>query len=550
MELKQYSTVITIHRFKKIFMLQIQELTYEHPNKDVLFDKISLSLLAQNKIALIGNNGTGKSTLLKLIAGELKPNSGRIIGAPSIFIVPQLFDRYKDMTVAQAIGIDHKLQALSRIQNGSIDEDDFDIIADDWLIEDQFYPCLENWGLQNISPSTSFFNLSGGQKTKVFLSAIQLFNPDLILMDEPSNHLDYSSRLQLYSFIQETTKTLLITSHDRTLLNLLNKTIEVSNKGLTVYSGNYDHFLEQKKIEQESLYHDIQSYQKELKQAKQKQKETNERQNKLDARGHKKQEKAGVARIMMNVLKNKAENSSTKIKAVHQEKTAKLKENIKDLQSSIPDVDQIKFDIKDSNLHQGKVLVELENVNLLLAGRNLWVLNISKKIRSADRIAIQGHNASGKTTLIKMILGTIEPSCGTVKTQIEKAFYIDQDYSILEDNLTLTEYLQLYNSKQLSNSEINTWLKRFLFQPDDWKKKIGVLSGGERLRLIMCSLTVQKESPDVLILDEPTNNLDLQNINILTQAVQSFKGTVIVVSHDKTFLDEIRITDSINLSNT
>lgn len=525
-------------------MIQLQNIIYTHPNKDILFDKISLTIQKQEKIALVGNNGVGKSTLLKIITRNLLPINGSIIGNPSIHFIPQIYGSLDEMTVAEAIGIKHKLDALYNISQGSVNEEDFQIIGDDWLIEDQYYQAVKYWGLCNISPDTEMKNLSGGEKTKVFLSAINIVDPTFIIMDEPTNHLDYSSRQQLYDFIAQCNKTLLIVSHDRTLLNLLSKTWELTPTGIIQYGGNYNFYAQQKLIDQNALSDEVLEAQKELRKAQQKEKETRERQYKLDARGQKKQEKAGVARIMMNTLKNKAENSSSKQKSIHQEKTSNLLENLKNLQSNLPELDKIKFNFLDSNLHKGKILVELQNINIKFKEIFLWEENINWKIRSGDRIAIEGNNGIGKTSLLKIILGLLRPSIGNVKTFINKAAYIDQNYDILQQGLCITELAQNYNTGNISLSEVNTRLKRFLFHPTDWNKKVEDLSGGERLRLILCCLTIQEEAPDILILDEPTNNLDLQNINILTKAIESYKGTLLVISHDKTFLNDIAVKDS------
>lgn len=530
-------------------MLHIQDITYLHPNKDLLFHNITLSIHAHEKIALIGNNGTGKSTLLQIINKELLPHSGAILGHANIYRVPQLYHRYDTMTIAQALGIDQKIKALTNIQHGSVYEEDFEIIGDDWLIEERYYQCINKWQLGKIPPYTEMKNLSGGQKTKIFLAGIELFDPALILMDEPTNHLDYNSRQQLYDLIQQTTKTLLIVSHDRTLLNLLTKTIEVTSEGLISYAGNYDYYVAQKTMERDALNHDLQDAQKELRKAKQKERESHERQNKLDARGQKKQEKAGVSRIMMNTLRNKAENSSSKLKSVHEDKTANLKDNINSIQSHIKAIEKIRFDFTNSNLHNGKVLVEMEKVNIMVNEKLLWKNDVSLKIRSGERLLIQGNNGSGKTSLIKIILGSLQASKGVCHTLFHNIAYIDQDYTILRQQDTIAAFAQRYNTSNLTLSEINTRLKHFLFQPQDWTKKVEVLSGGERLRLLLCCLTLQQYPPDMLILDEPTNNLDLENIAILTHAIQSYKGTLLIISHDKTFVDEIQLNDTLELEN-
>src|SRR5690606_15954255 len=285
-------------------MLILQNITYTHPNKDVLFSDINLTVNNLEKTALIGNNGVGKSTLLKIIAGELQPLSGQLNIATEPYYVPQIFGQFNHLTIAQALRIEDKLNALKEILNGNTSEENFNLLNDDWTIEDRCTEALKYWQLDNLDLSQKMETLSGGQKTKVFLAGISIHEHKLVLLDEPSNHLDISGRQLLYDFIQATKSSLIVVSHDRKLLNLLNTVFELNRNGIKVYGGNYDFYKEQKEIENNALSQDIQSKEKALRKAKEKERETLERQQKLDSRGKGKQEKSGVARIMMNTLRN------------------------------------------------------------------------------------------------------------------------------------------------------------------------------------------------------------------------------------------------------
>ena len=294
-------------------MLILQNISYTHPSKDLLFSDINLTVNNHEKTALIGNNGVGKSTLLKIIASELQPSSGQINIDAEPYYVPQIFGQFNHLTIAQALRIEGKLNALKDILNGNTSEENFNLLNDDWTIEDRCKEALNFWQLDGLDLSQKMETLSGGQKTKVFLAGISIHQPELVLLDEPSNHLDVSGRQLLYSFIKSTKSTLIVVSHDRKLLNLLDTICELSKHGVKVYGGNYDFYKEQKQIENNALSQDIQSKEKELRKAKEKERETLERQQKLDSRGKGKQEKAGVARIMLNTLRNNAENSTSKV---------------------------------------------------------------------------------------------------------------------------------------------------------------------------------------------------------------------------------------------
>lgn len=385
------------------------------------------------------------------------------------------------------------------------------------------------------------------KKTKVFLAGISIHEPELVLLDEPSNHLDISGRQLLYDFIQSTQSTLIAVSHDRKLLNLLNTVCELSKRGITVYGGNYDFYTEQKQIESNALNQELQSKEKALRKAKEKERETLERQQKLDSRGKKKQEKAGVARIMMNTLRNNAENSTSKMKSVHTEKIGSVSQELQELRSSLPDIDKMKFGFDNSALHKGKILFTANDLNFSYDTQPLWTENLNFKITSGERIALKGKNGSGKTTLIKLILGNIEPQTGTVYRADNKSVYIDQDYSLIDDKLKVYEQAEQFNTSALQEHEIKIRLNRFLFTKEDWDKSCNALSGGEKMRLMLCCLTINNQSPDIIILDEPTNNLDIQNIEILTRAINEYRGTLIVVSHDETFLEQTNIERTIQL---
>jgi len=201
-------------------MLILQNISYTHPSKDLLFSDINLTVNNHEKTALIGNNGAGKSTLLKIIAKELQPSNGQIIVETEPYFIPQIFGQFNHLTIAEALKIDKKLNALKEILNGNTTEENFNLLNDDWTIEDRCNDALQHWQLIDIDLSQKMEALSGGQKTKVFLAGISIHQPELILLDEPSNHLDIASRKLLYGFIQTTKSTLIVVSHDRKLLNL------------------------------------------------------------------------------------------------------------------------------------------------------------------------------------------------------------------------------------------------------------------------------------------------------------------------------------------
>ncbi|MBE9461426.1 ribosomal protection-like ABC-F family protein [Dyadobacter subterraneus] len=528
-------------------MLFLQGVTYAHPNRDVLFGDINMIINKQEKIALIGNNGTGKSTILKILAGALTVSSGQVKTDSKPYYVPQIFGQFNDYTIAQALGIDAKLTALQEILEGQVTEENLSLLDDDWAIEERSIEALMHWNLQSFDLNQKMDTLSGGQKTKVFLAGMMIHTPEIVLLDEPSNHLDKTSRNILYDYIRTTTNTLVVVSHDITLLNILHKVFELGKHGITVYGGNYDFYAEQKRIESEALNQDLRNKEKAFRKAREVERESVERQQKLDARGKKKQEKAGLPKISMNTFKNNAEKSTSRIRDVHTEKVDAIAQDISQLRKGLADVNKMKVDFDNSALHKGKILVSAKDINYGYSDQMLWKNALTFQITSAERIVISGSNGSGKTTLIKMILGEFLPQSGILERADFKAVYIDQDYSFIDNNLSVYEQAQKFNSGILQEHEIKIRLNRFLFTKEYWDKPCSTLSGGEKMRLILCSLTISNQAPDMIILDEPTNNLDIQNIEILTSAIQEYSGTLLIVSHDEHFLEQIHADRFIHL---
>ena len=522
-------------------MLIAQGISYTLPNRDILFTDIDLAINRPEKIALIGNNGSGKSTLLRVLAGDLLASTGHVKADAKPYYVPQLFGQFNDYSIAQALQIEDKLNALREILNGHATDENLAALNDDWTIEERCQDAFAHWKLAELDLTQKMGALSGGQKTRVFLAGICIHEPEVVLLDEPGNHLDAVGRNILYDYITATTDTLVVVSHDRKLLNLLDTVFELSKRGITVYGGNYDFYAEQKRIEHEALQQDLRNKEKALRKAKETEREALERQQKLDARGKKKQEKAGLPTIMMKTFRNNAEKSTARMKGLHDEKVDGISQELNQLRKELPGVDKMKMDLDNSTLHSGKILVTAKNINFGYDGRLLWKHALSFQITSGERNVITGTNGSGKTTLIKMILGEYQPRSGTLERAGIKAIYIDQDYSLIDNTRNVYEQAQQFNSDALGEHEVKIRLNRFLFTKAYWDKPCKVLSGGEKMRLILCCLTINHQAPDIIVLDEPTNNLDIQNIEILTAAINEYKGTLLVVSHDEYFLKQINV---------
>ena len=475
------------------------------------------------------------------------PSSGNIRTESKPYYVPQQIN-IKEQTIAEALGVSEKLNALNAIYGGASEQIYYDTLNDDWEVENRCHQALGYWGLECIELDSSISLLSGGEKTKVLLAGLALHKPDIVLLDEPTNHLDLSARRKLYEYISSTKTLVVVVSHDISLLNLLDTTYELSSKGIKLYGGNYDFYREQKTIEDRALEQQIDAEQTALRVARKKAQEVRERQDRRASQGERSKQKGGVARIIMNARGNLAENSSAKLKEKHTGIIDDTQQRLSALRERQQNSAELKVDFENTKLHDGKVLITAKELNFGYdKDKPLWQSPIDIEIRSGERIHITGNNGSGKTTFIRLLLGELSSTQGKVTKSDFSYVYLDQEYEQVNQALSILELAERYNENNLADHEIKLRLNRALFPQETWDKSCHTLSGGERMRLYLCCLMISNHTPDIFVLDEPTNNLDLSSLSILTNTIKNYKGTVLIISHDEYFINEIGVTRKIEL---
>lgn len=522
-------------------------MNYVHPDNEELFHDLNFILNDGEKAALVGINGAGKSTLLRIISGKLPLTAGEIICSEEPWYVPQHLGEFDTWSVAKALGADTKLHALHAILAGDTDVRHFTALNDDWDIENKVEQVLEKWGLGGIDENRLLGSLSGGQKTRVFLSAMEMNSQYLILFDEPSNHLDIRTRMKLYDLILQSKSTMLIVSHDRTLLNLMNKTLELNEKGVEVFGGNFD-FYQQKKMEKVSaLRARLNEQSKALKEAGKKAVDMAGNRAQQELKGRSAGLSNSIPRIIAGGLKNKAERSTARMMNAHEEKIASLLQDIEVTKAQIQEYETLKIDIRSPEINEGELLIDMVDVNFSYTERLLWN-DLSFQIKSGERVQIIGENGSGKTTLLKIITRELAPLAGSYNSADFSYFYLDQEYALMDPKFTVYEQIQEYNRRGLDEQELKEMLVYAQFNPADFDRKCGGLSGGEKMKLSLSCLLASNQAPELLILDEPTNNLDILSLEVLTLAVKNFGGTLLVISHDDYFINEIGIDYSISLT--
>lgn len=243
--------------------------------------------------------------------------------------------------------------------------------------------------------------------------------------------------------------------------------------------------------------------------------------------------------MAMDTLQDKAEKSTVRLGNVHADKIQSITQSATELRKALPDIKAMKVDFNSSSLHTGKTLIAASNLNYAYKETPLWASPLDFTIKSGDRIHLRGGNGSGKTTLLKLITGALSPTQGTLtRADGLTCVYLDQEYSIIRDDLSVLEQLSAF-SNGLYDHELKTILNRFLFPVSAWDKKCSCLSGGEKMKLSLCCLMVSAQTPDIFIVDEPTNNIDITNMEILTETLKGYQGTLLVVSHDAYFARQI-----------
>ena len=504
----QQKAVITAHN-----------ISFEISGGFYIFQDISISFDGE-KSGLVGKNGTGKTTLLRILVGEIQPSEGKVYKTGKIAYLPQDYNIDINQPISDvfsATNQKHKIAAR-----------------------------LEQLNLKNLDLNRPLSSLSGGERTKVVFAKLLLSDPDFIILDEPTNNLDSNSREIIYKFVKEWRGGLLVVSHDRNLLNLVNRILEMSDKGLKVYGGDYDNYKKQKALEDSAAKRQLTYAKQEFKKIKKQAQETKIKQEKRSRHGKKVRDKIGMSRGMLGTMKETSEATSSGLLKLHEKRTEGAFDELEKAKAKISPENAIKVDLSGTEVHAGKLVVELKNIKFSYkrAGKMLFD-NFNLAIYGPTRLAINGPNGSGKTTLVKLILKEIEPLEGKVFLGLDRFAYLDQSVSMLDRDKSLLENLKSISG--LDDNFARKWLARFMFRGQDAFKKVGALSGGEKMRAALACILAGDKPPNLLVLDEPTNNLDLNSIEQIESALLNFHGALIVISHDKSFLESIKIEKELAL---
>lgn len=523
------------------------DLGYILPDGTTLFSGLHFSFPAV-RTGLVGPNGAGKSTLLDLLAGRRKPSHGSITRAGRVAYLPQHVAFDEAATVADALGCRAELDALARIEQGHGIPADFDTVEQAWDLPERIERVLARLGIAYLTPQQPVAHLSGGELMRVRFAGLLLQEPDFLLLDEPTNHLDRSARAFVYDLVASWQKGLVVVSHDRALLMHVDRIAELDATGLRFYGGNFAFYQEQRQIEKEAAVRDLQQATLHLKSTVQSAREAAERQARREAAGFRHGRRTGVSLMAAGILKRRAENTAGTLKERHERRVAQAEQAVQAAREQLAPDHQITVDLAPPDVPAQKRMAAFVDVNYQYPGMPapLWPEPLSFALHGPERVSVEGPNGSGKTTLLELLCGKKAPSAGTVYTGTTRIGVLDQHVALLDDEATLLDNLK-QSAPSRPEHELRILLGRFLFPGEAVFKRAGVLSGGERIRAGLACLLAADQAPELLILDEPTNNLDLPSLEAVASALRAYRGTLVAVSHDATFLDEIGVTRTITL---
>lgn len=534
---------------RKLFMTQIpqillHQLSYRLPNNHVLFEQLSAAF-SLHKTGLIGRNGLGKSTLFKLICGELRPWSGNIEVQGHIANVAQQVAFKKQDTIADVLEVNDKVAALLRIQAGSVAEEDYALLNDDWQVMSRCERQLQLFELDYLNLDTPLINLSGGELTRLLLCKAFNSNADFILLDEPTNHLDIHARKILYNHIANWNRGLIVISHDRELLNLMDDIYELTTLGLNVYGGNYDHYETQARLMEEARQRTLQDAKKLLQNAKASVQGSKEKHEQKQAKGRNLRKSGSIDKLTANAKLGKSQRSQAKMAIKEERLLTQATTNLETIKEKIEIIDEINIQLPQTEVANGKIILDIEHLNFAYPNAEPLIKNLNLQLQGPNRIALVGGNGSGKTTLLHLILGKLQTTSGSIFVGTERVCYLDQQVNVLQPDLTLLDNFLLLNNTA-TEQEAYAALASFLFKNQQAKKIVQTLSGGEKIRAMLACVLLAKTPPHLLILDEPSNHLDLITLRHLEMALGAFRGAMLVVSHDLTFLKNIGINHYIS----
>ena len=510
-------------------------------NQNSLFPPFSESI-SHEIVGLFGRNGSGKSSLLSAIAGDRTTTRGTITIDGQVGYMRQgAFAA--GVSVAHALGVEAQLSMLERIEAGDPLPDDLDNA--DWSLPARLETTLAKLELPNLSLKREAAELSGGEQCRLRIAALLLTEPDILLLDEPTNDLDDAGRAIVAGLLRDWKGPALVASHDRALLEGMDRIIELSPAGALSVGGGWSTFKAERDEIRAQAIQALEDAEQNAKQARAVQQARSERQARRSKQGKLSSARRDASRLEINAQKSRAEKTSARTAAIGQEQVLQTKAAIEEASARVERIVPVRIKLPASGLQRGQRLLDASRVSCSFDQRTIFgPLDIS--ITGPERIALTGANGSGKSTLLKVISGALPPTAGTVRTEPARTAVLDQHLSLLSPDEDALAAMQRLNPA-LNKHEAHAALAQYGFRADWCERVVASLSGGERVRLALACLFSGPTPPQLLLLDEPTNHLDVYAIEMLEQALCSYDGAIACVSHDADFRSALKLEKTVDL---
>lgn len=524
------------HVSRTAALVSLNQLVFQFANGATLFKELNLTFNHQ-PTAIVGRNGVGKSVLARLIAGQLHPTSGSVLRSVPAHYVAQTFVVTPGQTVAEATGTASALSALERLKLGGATAGDFDLIDERWDLAERLRQMLDEAGLSDITSTDLAENLSGGQQARIALIGALLSPAQLLVLDEPTNHLDASGRQWLRNVLERWRGGLIIVSHDRQLLEQMQRIVELTSTGASVFSGSFSEFAEHRRVHQQAAQAQLDQARNERQRERTRLQREHDTIQRHAAGSRRNAQTANVSGFERAAMKAAAREIMGHVKVSHQARKSDLDERVREAYANVQPDDGVLINLPGSVVPGNRRVCTLVDACLPWLPADAPTTHVDLAIQGPMRIAVSGHNGCGKSTLLKLLAGEWAPVSGECITHVPFAF-LDQRLKLLDQHSSIVDQLQAQQTP-LSEGELRSFLAHLQLDAQRVTRTCASLSGGERLKAAL-ALALWRQTPaQLLLLDEPTNHLDLASVQAFEQALQTFPGAIVVVSHDQVFLQAL-----------
>jgi ATPase subunit of ABC transporter with duplicated ATPase domains len=525
--------------------IRVSQLGFAWPDGTPVFDRLSFTL-GPMRTGLVAPNGSGKSTLLRLLAGELQAQAGDVAIEGAIGYLPQHLALDGEASVAEVLGVAHKLDALAAIADGDSRPALFDAVGEDWDIEDRAGATLARLGLGGTSLRRRLATLSGGEAMALGLAARLLRRPAVLLLDEPTNHLDRAARERVYRVLDDWPGCVVVASHDRDLLARMEQIGELGRSGLRLYGGGFAFYHEAVRTERQAAEQDVRNLRQEVRREKRQMQQARERAERRSGNAARNLASAGLPKIVAGNLKRAAQVSAGKTGEVHAARLDQARGSLHAATHALREDAELDFSLPATTVPASQWVFAGHGMHVR-QGQRTVLHQLDLAIRGPQRIALGGANGSGKTTLLRVLAGTLAPQQGSLRFGTGRTAYLSQRLELPDPEATVAQNLAGAAPGMPAPARANL-LARLDFRGDRMHLPVRLLSGGERMRAVLACVLHAEPAPQLLLLDEPTNNLDLASVGQLEQALLAYRGALVVVSHDEAFLQAIGLTRRLELA--